>query len=188
VGRRRMTFLLSTSILSFIQKMLNSSGVCIIPFLQLCQWGTQSLGILKAIDGGLACPKRIDLCASKGTANPSVFLNKWSYSIKKCIEHRTKDASTELDIKDAERFLHCSDSSFNEIGKALKKEAAAQVEYAKRMSKLATSLPTESINVITPKSGPSPKSFFLIAQELYLNNPTFNKSILTAGDPNDKSH
>ncbi len=45
---------------------------------------------------------------------------------------------------------------------------------------LAKSLPTESIKVVTPKSVPSPKSFFLIAHELYLKNPTFNKSILTA--------
>jgi hypothetical protein len=79
-------------------------------------------------------------------------------------------------------FFHCSDSSFNEKGKAFKKENATQVEYAKRMSMLAKSLPlpTGSINVVTPKSVPSPKSFFLIAHELYLNNPTFNKSILTA--------
>ena len=45
---------------------------------------------------------------------------------------------------------------------------------------LAKSLPTGSINVVTPKSVPSPKSFFLIAHKLYLNNPTFKKSILTA--------
>ncbi len=87
---------------------------------------------------------------------------------------------TEIDIKDAKHFLHCSESSFNEKGKAFKKENAAQVEHAKRMSMLAKSLPTGSINVVTPKSVPSPKSFYLIAHELYLNNPTFNKYILTA--------
>jgi hypothetical protein len=64
---------------------------------------------------------------------------------------------TELDIKDARRFLHCSDSSFTEIGRALKKEAKAQVEYAKRMSMLAKSLPSGSIKVVTPKSVPCPK-------------------------------
>ncbi len=142
--------------------------------------GCTGIGILKAIDGGLVCQKCIDLCASKGTANPSVFLNKWSYSIKKCIERCTKDALTEIDTKDAKCFLHCSDSSFNEKGKAFKKENAAQVEYAKRMSMPAKSLPTGSINIVTPKSVPSPKSFFLIAHESYLNNPMFNKSILTA--------
>jgi hypothetical protein len=142
--------------------------------------GCTGIGILKAIDGGLAFQKCIDLCASKGTANPSVFLIKWSYSIKKCIKRCTKDALTEIDIKDAKRFLHCSDSSFNEKGKAFKKENAAQVEYAKRMSMLAKRLPTGSINVVTPKSVPSPKSFFLIAHELYLNNPRFNKPFLTA--------
>ncbi len=76
--------------------------------------GCTGIRILKAIDGGLACQKCIDLCTSKGTANPSVFLNKWSYSIKKCIKRRTKGTLTEIDIKDAKRFLHCSDSSFNE--------------------------------------------------------------------------
>ncbi len=45
---------------------------------------------------------------------------------------------------------------------------------------LAKSLPTGSINVVTPKSVPCPESLFLIAHKLYLNNPTFNKSILTA--------
>ncbi len=54
------------------------------------------------------------------------------------------------------------------------------MENAKKMSMLAKSLPTGSINVVTPKSVPSPKSFFLIAHELYLNNSMFNKSILTA--------
>jgi hypothetical protein len=34
--------------------------------------------------------------------------------------------------------------------------------------------------LITPKSVPSPKSFFLIAHEFYLKNLTFSKSILTA--------
>jgi hypothetical protein len=148
--------------------------------LAIMSTGCTGIGILKAIDGGLACQKCIDLHASKGTANPSVFLNKWSYSIKKFIKHCTKDALTEIDIKDAKHFLHCSDRSFNEKGKAFKKENAAQVEYAKRMSMLAKSLPIGSINVVTPESVPSPKSFFLIAHELYLNNPTFNKSILTA--------
>ncbi len=147
--------------------------------LAIMSMGCTGIGILKTIDGGLACQKCIDLCASSGTANPSVFLNKWSYSIKKCIARRTKDALTEIDIEDA-NFLHCSDSSFHEKGKTFKKENAAQVKYAKRMSMLAKSLPTESINVVTPKSVPSPKSFFLIAHELYLNNPTFNKSVLTA--------
>jgi hypothetical protein len=101
--------------------------------------GCTGIRILKAIDGGLACQKCIDLCTSKGTANPSVFLNKWSYSIKKCIKCCTKDALIEIDIKDAKHFLHCSDSSFNEKGKAFKKENAAQVEYANRMSMLAKS-------------------------------------------------
>ncbi len=141
--------------------------------------GCTGIGILKAIDGGLACQKCIDLCASKGTANPSVFLNKWICSIKKCIKRCTKDPLTEIDIEDAKRFLHCSDSSFNEKGKAFKKENVAQVEYVKRMSMLAKSLPPRSIIVVTPQSVPSPKSFFLIAHELYLNNPTFNKSFLT---------
>jgi hypothetical protein len=62
----------------------------------------------------------------------------------------------------------------------LKEEASAQLKYAQRMRKLAQILPTGSINVITPKSVPSPTLFFLIAHELLLKNPTFSKSILTA--------
>jgi hypothetical protein len=62
----------------------------------------------------------------------------------------------------------------------LKEEASAQVKYAQRMRKLAKILPTGSIKVITPMSVPSPKSFFLMAHELYLNNSTFSKSILTS--------
>ncbi len=87
---------------------------------------------------------------------------------------------TESDIEDAERFMHTSDSSFNERGIVLKVEASAQVKYAQRIRKLAKILPTGSIKVITPMSVPSPKSFFLMAHELYLNNPTFSKSFLTS--------
>jgi hypothetical protein len=104
--------------------------------------GCTGIGNLDAIDGGLACKQCIDLRSSKATYNSSVFLNKWSPSLKRCIKRCTKDALTELDIEDARRFLHCSDSSFNEIGRALKKETKAQVEYAKRMSMLAKSLPS----------------------------------------------
>ncbi len=104
-------------------------------------------------------PKMRNLRSSKGNTNPSVFLNRWSNNLKGCIERRTKDALTELDIKDARRFVHCNDTSFNDNGRTLKNECAAQVEYAKRMSMLAMRLPNVSINVITPKSVPSPKSF-----------------------------
>ncbi len=65
--------------------------------------GCTGIRILKAIDGGLG-QKCIDLCASKGTTNPSVFLNKWSYSIKRCIKRCTKDALTEIDIEDVKCF------------------------------------------------------------------------------------
>ena len=129
---------------------------------------------------GLHAKNTLIFALEKGTSNLSVFLNRWSYSIKTCIKRCTNDALTELDIKDAKHFLHCSDSNFNEKGTAFKKENAAQVEYAKRMSMLAKSLPSGSIKVVTPKSVPCPKSFFLVAHELYLNNPTFNKSILAA--------
>ncbi len=95
-------------------------------------------------------------------------------------ECHTREALSESDIEDIERFVHTSDSSFNERGIVLKKEASAQLKYAQRMRKLAKMLPTGSINVISPKSIPSPKSFFLIAHELYLKNPIFSKSILTA--------
>ena len=54
------------------------------------------------------------------------------------------------------------------------------MKYAQRMRKLTKILPTGSIKVVTPRSVPSPKSFFLIAHELYLKNPTFSKSILTS--------
>ncbi len=87
---------------------------------------------------------------------------------------------TEDDIEDVERFVHTSDRSFNERGIVFKEEASAQLKYAQRMRKLAKILPTGSINVITPKSVPSPKSFYLIAHELYLKKPTSSKSTLIA--------
>ena len=62
---------------------------------------------------------------------------------------------TESDIDDAERFMHTSDSSFNERGIVLKEEASAQVIYAQRMRKLAKILPMGSIKVIPPISVPS---------------------------------
>ena len=115
-----MTFLLITSMFicpsnaKFKWGMYNS-----IP--EIMSMGCTGIGILIAIDGGLPCQKCIDLCTSKGTANPSVFLNKWSYSIKRCIKRRTKDALTEIDIKDAKHFLHCSDSSSMKKEKHLKR-------------------------------------------------------------------
>jgi hypothetical protein len=86
----------------------------------------------------------------------------------------------ESDIDDAERFMHSSDISLNKKGMVLKEEASAQVKYAQRIRKLTNILPKGSIKVVTPRSVPSPKSFFLIAHELYLKNPTFSKSILTS--------
>ncbi len=73
---------------------------------------------------------------------------------------------------------YCYASQSNRNG--VKGRASAQVKYAQRMRKLTKILPTGSIKVVTPRSVPSPKSFFLIAHELYLKNPTFSKSILTS--------
>ncbi len=73
--------------------------------------------------------------------------------------------------------MYSSDISLNERGMVLKEEASAQVKNAQRMRKLTKILPTGSIKVV---SVPSPKSFFLIAHELYLKNPRFSKSILTS--------
>jgi len=87
---------------------------------------------------------------------------------------------TDSDIDDAERFMYSSDMSLNERGMVLKEEASAQVKYAQRMKKLTKKLPTGSIKVVTPRSVPSPKSFFLLAHALYLKDPTFSKSILTS--------
>jgi hypothetical protein len=137
--------------------------------------------VLKAIDGGLACNACKDHHAKNGCSNPGIsFLVDWSISIKKCIEHCTREALAQSDIEDVESFVHTSDSSFNERGIVLKKEASAQLKYTQRMRKLAKIGPTGSINIFRPNSVSSPKSFFLIAHELYLKNPTFRKSILTA--------
>jgi hypothetical protein len=87
---------------------------------------------------------------------------------------------TESDIEDAGHFMLTRNICLNERGMVLKEEASAQVKYAQRMRKLTKILPTGSIKVVTPRSIPSPKSFFLIAHELYLKNPTFSKSILTS--------
>ena len=139
------------------------------------------IGLMTARDGGLACNTCIDLCTARGSSNPGLhFLSNWSINLKKCIERRTRDALTESDIDDAERFMYSSDISLNERGMVLKEEASAQVKYVQRMRKLTKILPTGSIKVVTPRSVPSPKSFFLIAHELYLKNPTFSKSILTS--------
>ncbi len=57
--------------------------------------------MLKAIDGGLACNACKDLHAKKGHNNPGIsFLVDWSISIKKCIEHHTREALIESDIED----------------------------------------------------------------------------------------
>jgi hypothetical protein len=130
---------------------------------QLCT----GIGMMTTLDGVLTCNACIDLCARRSGSNPGFsFLPNWNFIIKKCIERCTRDALTESDIEDAERFMHTSDStSFNERGIVLNEEASAQVKYAQRMRKLAKILPTGSIKIITSMSVPSPKSFFLMAHE-----------------------
>ncbi len=45
------------------------------------------IGVLKAIDGGIACNACKDLCTKKSCSNPGIsFLVDWSISINKCIE------------------------------------------------------------------------------------------------------
>ncbi len=43
-GKKKNDVSLVQSYVVIYSKMLNSSGVCIIPFQQLCQWGAQALG------------------------------------------------------------------------------------------------------------------------------------------------
>jgi hypothetical protein len=136
------------------------------------------IGLMIVLDGRLACNVCIELCTARGSSNPGLhFLPNWSIILKKCIECRTRDALSESGIEDAQRFIYTCDISFNESGLVLKEEASVQVKFAQRMRKLRKILPTGSIKNITPRSVPSPKSFFLIAHELYLKNPTFSNSI-----------
>ena len=118
---------------------------------------------MTALDGGLACNACIELHTARGSSNPGLrFLPNWSIILKKCIERCTRDTLTESDIEDAQRFIYTCDISFNERGLVLKEEASAQVNFAQRMRKLTKILPPGSIKVITLRSVPSPKSFFLI--------------------------
>ena len=135
-------------------------------------------GIIKSPDGGWLCQNCFHLRKAKGGSNPLEFIKTWDPSIRRCLERRTRDELTTMDLDDAKKLSCCKTTSFTSEGIILREEALAQWKFGRKMAKLAAILPKNTYKIRGSESSPSPNQFFSSAAVVFEKNPSLRNSIV----------
>ena len=105
------------------------------------------VGEFIGLDRGKVCAACQELRVWKGNPNPIYPLRSFYSSISRCLERRTKETLTAIDLEDAKSFIHVNGGQLKPEAKFLKEEAQAQIEYLEYMSKLNKKLPNKTYKV-----------------------------------------
>ena len=131
------------------------------------------LGEFIGLDGGKVCRACQALRVLKGSPNPIYPLRTFHSSISRCLERRTKETLTAIDLEDAKCFIANNEAQLKPPAMEMKEEAKAQSEYLKYMSGLNKKLPIKSYKCVGEDAAPGYDTIFAEAAELCHNNPTF---------------
>ena len=131
------------------------------------------VGEFLGLDGGKVCQACQELRVVKGSPNPIYPLRSFHASISRCLERRTKETLTAIDLEDAQSFIANNKAQLKPPAMEMKAETKAQIEYLQYMSRLNKKLPNKTYKCVGEDSAPGYDTVFAEAAELCRNNPTF---------------
>lgn len=134
--------------------------------------GCTGRGVIISIDGGLWCNSCEDVRKLQGNSSPVCWVTVWYRRIMKCLNRRTAEVLTEVDIAKAKSFSKIKDVVLTSEGMELRAEALEQARYGDFVSKTSKNMDMGNL-VMAEASVPGPRKFLSSVKIILKKIPNF---------------